>query len=358
MNDRLTRLRGLLAEQQLDALLVNQGENVRYMSGFTGGSDGVLIVTAERALLATDFRYYEQVRQQAPDWELVQVTGRASAVLAEQLGALGVARVGFERQSLTVETWEQWRAAAPQVQFVGAGGLVEQLRMVKDAGEVALIEEAVRIADEAMGYIYEWLRPGVSEREVAWELEAWMRTHGAEGLSFSTIVASGPNGAMAHAVTSERPIQAGEPVVIDMGARYQGYCSDLTRSFCLGWVSDAYFEAWELVLKAQLAAERAAVAGMTGVALDAVARDMIYAAGYEGKFGHGLGHGVGLAIHEPPRASPVYAETLPAGAVITIEPGVYDPAWGGIRIEDMIVLTEQGCRVLTQVPKLPVIGPF
>ncbi|NLG28855.1 MAG: aminopeptidase P family protein, partial [Chloroflexi bacterium] len=297
MTDRLTRLRALLVEQGLDAFLVSQGENVRYVSGFTGGSDGVLVVTVGQALLATDFRYYEQVRQQAPGWELVEVTGHPAAVLAAQLEGLGANRVGYEKHALTVDTFEQWRGAAAQVEWVGTKGLVEQMRTVKDAGELVLIAEAVRIADEAMAHIYEWLRPGVTERAVAWELESYMRTHGAETLSFTTIVASGPNGAMAHAVTSERPIAEGEPVVIDMGARYEGYCSDITRSFCLGTVTDEYFAAWELVLRAQLAAERAARAGMTGVALDAVARDMIYAAGYEGKFGHGLGHSVGLAIH-------------------------------------------------------------
>lgn len=356
MNERLTRLRSLMVEQGLDALLVSQGENVRYLSGFTGGSDGLLIVTAERALLATDFRYYEQVRQQASDWELAEVPGRVSATLATQLAALAARRVGYERHVLTVETYDTWREASPGVEWVGVSGLVERLRMVKDASEVALIEQAVRIADEALAHIAEWLRPGVTEREVAWELEVYMRTHGAEELSFTTIVGSGPNGAMAHAVTSERPIRAGDPVVIDMGARYGGYCSDITRSFCLGRASEDYVQVWELVRQAQEAAEQAARAGITGVALDAVARQIIYGAGYEGKFGHGLGHGVGLAIHESPRASVSYSETLPAGAILTIEPGIYDPAWGGVRIEDMVVLTESGCRVLTQAPKAAVMG--
>ena len=356
MKERLTRLQRLIVEQGLDALLVRQDENVRYLSGFTGGSDGVLIVTGDRALLATDFRYYEQVRQQAPDWELVKLSGRMAPALAAQLADLKVQRVGFEPHALTVETLEQWRAAAPALAWVGTSDLVEQLRVVKDAGEVALIQEAVRIADEAMAHISEWIRPGVTEREVSWELEMYMRTHGAEALSFTTIVGSGPNGAMSHAVTSERPIQEGDPIVIDMGARYEGYCSDITRSFCLGHASDAYLQVWNWVLKAQLAAEQAAKAGITGFALDAVARDMIYGAGYEGKFGHGLGHGVGLAIHESPRASYTSSDTLLANTIVTIEPGIYDPAWGGVRIEDMVLITENGCRVLTQAAKIPVIG--
>jgi len=200
-----------------------------------------------------------------------------------------------------------------------------------------------------------WIRPGVTEQEISWELEVQMRTHGAQSLSFTTIVGSGPNGAMSHAVTSERVIEKGDPIVIDMGCVYDGYCSDLTRSFCVGEASEQYLSVWHTVLDAQLAAEAAMRAGMTGAAADQVAREIIYAAGYEGKFGHGLGHGVGLDIHEEPRASRTSKATLVAGNVITIEPGVYDPAWGGIRIEDMGVVTETGLDVMTGVRKVPVI---
>jgi Xaa-Pro aminopeptidase len=269
---------------------------------------------------------------------------------------LGACRVAFEKHAVTVETLEKWRAVAPDVDWVGVSGLVEELRVVKDASEIALITEAVRMADEAMAHIMEWIQPGVTEREVSWELEVYLRTHGAEALSFTTIVASGPHGAMSHAVTSERPIETGDPIVIDMGARYEGYCSDLTRSFCLGEASDEYRQMWDTVLAAQLAAEEAIHAGMGGVDADAVARTIIYGAGYQGKFGHGLGHGVGLAIHEPPRASYTSTDTLQAGSVLTVEPGIYVPGWGGIRIEDMVVIADEGCRVLTQVAKVPVIG--
>jgi Xaa-Pro aminopeptidase len=202
----------------------------------------------------------------------------------------------------------------------------------------------------------DWIRPGMTEREISWEVETIMRTHGAEGLSFPSIVASGPNGAMAHAVTSERRVQLGEPLVIDMGAVYNGYCSDLTRSFCLGQASEEYRAIWDTVLQAQHAAEQAIVPGMSGVEADAVARRAIYGAGYEGKFGHGLGHGVGLAVHEGPRASVRSQDTLQPGMVLTVEPGIYIPTWGGVRIEDMVVVTPEGCRILTQAAKVPVIG--
>jgi len=354
MNPRLARLREVIAAEGLEAILVNQPENRRYLSGFTG-SAGVLLISQEQALLATDFRYYEQVKTQAPDFQLVEVSDAPHTVLAGLITELGLKRLGFESHVLTVETYEQWKAAMPSVEWVPTSGLVEQLRQVKDAGELVAIEQAVRIADEAMSHIMEWIRPGVTEREAAWELEVHMRTHGADKPSFPIIVASGENAAMPHAVSSSRAIQLGDPLVIDIGAVYEGYCSDLTRSFCMGKPDDKYQAVWDLVLKAQLAAEEAIRPGMPGNEADAVARRIIYEGGYEGKFGHGLGHGVGLAIHENPRAAQTYKEMLAQGTIITVEPGIYLPGWGGVRIEDMVALTDGGCRVLTQCPKAPFI---
>lgn len=354
IEQRLQLLREVLRERNLDAMIVSQPENRRYLSGFTG-SAGVLVVSQERALLITDFRYFEQVKHQAPACELVEITSSTRDALAAQIAALGVQRVGFESHVISVETFERWKQVIDGVEWVATSDLVEDLRQVKDASEIETITEAVRIADEAMAHIMEWIRPGMTEREIAWELEVSMRTRGAEALSFTTIVASGPNAAMPHAVTSDRVVQVGDPLVIDMGALYQGYCSDLTRSFCVGEASDEYKAVWDVVLKAQLAAEEQIRAGMSGVEADAIARDIIYAAGYEGKFGHGLGHGVGLAIHEQPRASQLFTGAIPAGSILTIEPGIYLPGWGGVRIEDMAVVWEDGCQVLTQVPKVPVI---
>lgn len=354
VQQRLARLRAIMAREELDAFAIAQPENQRYLSGFTGG-EGIVIVSAERAALATDFRYYEQVRQQAPAFTLAEVTGPAAPVLAAVLGEMRARRVGFEAHHLTVETFEQWRRAAPDVTWVPTTNVVEGLRQEKDPDEVGAIEEAVKIADEAMVHLMAWIAPGVTERQVAWEAEVYMRTHGAEALSFTTIVASGTRGAMAHAVTTDRAIAVGDPIVIDMGCVYDGYCSDLTRSFCLREASDAYLAVWRTVLEAQEAAERAIHDGMPGVDADAVARNIIYSAGYEGQFGHGLGHGVGLAIHEKPRASVTSTDILTPGTIVTVEPGIYSPEWGGVRIEDMVVVTEGGCRVLTTSPKQPVI---
>ena len=360
MNTRLGRLRGIVTRKDLDALLVTNPENRRYLSGFSGhdsgrDSAGVLLVTADRALLVTDFRYYEQVRREAPTWELIEASTTREAALASCVADLSVSRIGFESAHATVRALSKWQEAMPGVEWAPTHGIVQGLRSVKDADEIRAIERAVRIADEAMAHIMGWIRPGMSEREVAWELEVYMRTHGAEALSFTTIVASGPNGAMAHAATSSRVIQPGDPIVIDMGAMCDGYCSDLTRSFCLKSASDSYLRAWDTVLRAQAEAESAISAGMSGVDADAVARRIIDGAGYEGKFGHGLGHGVGLEIHEAPRASRTSEDILLSGMVVTVEPGIYDPEWGGIRIEDMVVVADDGCRALTDVAKVPVL---
>lgn len=355
MKTRLDALRGLIAEQGLDCLIVSQPENRRYMSGFSG-SAGLLLIGAEKALILTDFRYYTQTARQAPDYTLVPVSSRTEETLAQTIAAHGWRSVGLEKHDVTLEAFELWRVAASGVDWAPTKGLVESLRQRKDEGELQLIREAVRIADEAMQAMWEWIRPGVTERDVAWQLEVYMRTHGAEGLSFNTIVGSGLNSALPHATLSDRPIAAGDPVVVDMGALYEGYHSDLTRSFCLGHADDAYLAMWHKVLEAQLAVEQALRPGLSGFEADKIARDIIHGAGYEGKFGHGLGHSVGLAIHENPRASSLSQEVLSAGVVLTVEPGIYLPESGGVRIEDMVQITADGCEVLTACPKHPVVG--
>lgn len=354
MSTRLERIRAAMAAQDLPALVVSAPDNRRYLSGFTG-SAGVLVITAERALLVTDFRYFEQVKMQAPEFELYEAPDTLHQALVKLAHELGLRRIGFESHDLTVATMDRWCTALPEVTWVATGGLVEGLRQIKDTAELAAMEEAIRIGDAAMAHIMAWIRPGVTERQVAWELELHMRTHGAEKLSFGTIVGFGPNGAMSHAVPSDRVLQWGDSVVIDMGCVVQGYCSDLTRSFCVGEADERYLSIWNTVLEAQLAVEREVKAGMTGVEIDAIARRIIYGAGHEGKFEHGLGHSVGLAIHEDPRASRLWPHALPAGCILTVEPGIYYPGWGGVRIEDMVVVGEDGCRVLTAVEKKPVV---
>ena len=348
------------SEPRFDALLVTEDNNRRYVSGFTG-SAGQLIVTSSAALLLTDFRYVEQAAGQAPDFQVVKTEGFPWAAVAEQAKRLGVRRLGFESDSVTVDQHTRLtgtlREAAPEVELVPLTGFVEQTRQVKDAREIERIREAVLIADRAMEAVTARLHPGMTERQIAWRLEVEMRERGAEALSFPIIVASGPNGAMPHHRPSDRAIRAGETITIDMGCKVGGYCSDLTRTVVLGEPDATFWGVYDAVLRAQQTCEDRMKAGMTGKAGDALARDVIAAAGHADHFGHGTGHGVGLAIHEQPRLTytAVADVPLPEGAVVTVEPGIYVPGWGGVRIEDMVVVGKDRCHVLTTAHKAPII---
>ncbi|MCK6627995.1 MAG: Xaa-Pro peptidase family protein [Anaerolineae bacterium] len=355
---RLEKFRQLMAEQKIDGFLVTQPENRRYLSGFTGSS-GILIITPERQAVATDSRYYEQVRQQCPDWELIEAGYDFVGNMLETLRQfeLGARRVGFEPGHISVSTLNSWeRALKGRLVLVDTEGFVEMLRMRKDEAEVASIRKAIAVADETLVHVTQWMRPGMTERQVAWEIESYMRTHGADAISFEPIVASGPNSAMPHARPTDRVLQAGEPITMDFGCIVEGYCSDLTRTVCLGEPADAkYLQVWHTVLKAQEIAENGARVGMTGEQIDKLARDVIVEAGFGDYFGHGLGHGVGLAIHEGPRFSFTYPHEVPVGAIMTVEPGIYIPGWGGVRIEDMARVRPNGLEILTTAPKEPVL---
>lgn len=347
---RLTKLREILTNEGLDAILITQPENRRYLSGFTG-STGVLLISQEQAVLATDFRYYEQVEKQAPDFRLAKVTARFETLLPELIQQVGAKTVGFESTHLTVDQHQQWQEVAEGFELLPTRELVERIRAVKDEGELGKIKKAIALSDEALAHIAGFIEPGMTEKEVAWELEVFMRTRGAEKLAFDTIVGSGPNGAMPHATVSERVIQAGEPIVIDMGAMVDGYNSDLTRTICAGRADDKFKEIHAIVLEAQLTAERDIRPGMQGKQADGIARQVIEQAGYGENYGHGLGHGVGLAVHEKPGVGRLSEDVLEPGMVFTVEPGIYLPGWGGVRIEDIVVMKENGVEVLTQVSK-------
>jgi Xaa-Pro aminopeptidase len=353
---RLARLRDVLHREQLDAILISQPENRRYLSGFTGSS-GWLLISAERALAATDFRYFDQIALEAPDFVLAPIKVKLADLLADMVEQVGAQRIGFEADHATFDNVEEWKSAVPGCEWVATKGLTVGLRATKDAVELATMRAAIALADEALAQALPQMRPGVTELELAWIIESHMRTHGAEGVAFELIVAGGPNAARPHARASDRPLRTGETIVIDMGARLNGYCSDLTRTFCLGEPNEPgqFWEVYNTVLRAQTAAEVALRPGMTGQEGDAVARDLIVAAGYGDHFGHGLGHGVGLAVHEEPRLSRVNHAPLAAGALVTVEPGIYLPGWGGVRIEDVVLVTENGVEVLTRSPKAPIL---
>jgi Xaa-Pro aminopeptidase len=357
VSTRLQSIRRKLAERNLDALLVRQAEetptyNVRYLSDFTGTA-AVLLAAHEQQFIASDSRYWEQIEKQAPDFGLLKYKNHTeqAASVHEALRGIGAKRVGFESQRLTVAQHELWTKTFEGIELVATNDLVEAVRMVKDEQEVGVTRRAIALTDQAYEHVLNWIEPGVSEKEVAWELESFMRTHGADGLAFDVHVASGPGSAEPHHVSGEREIQLGEPVWIDMGARVNGYCADLTRSFALGEADDQFKKIYEIVLRAQLACENALRAGMTGKEADAIARQVIAEAGYGDNFGHGLGHGIGLAIHEKPSAGRVSEDVLPAGALLTVEPGIYIPGWGGVRIEDVALIQDGGAEILTKASK-------
>ena len=347
---RLEQLRRSLTEQELDAILISQPENRRYLSGFTG-SAGFLLITAQEAILATDFRYYEQVGREAPNFQLAKIKTRFEDLLPDLLAELGIRRLGFESEHATVYQLHRWSEATSSVEWLPQRQAVERIRAVKDEAELQALRRSVALTDAAFAHLLDVLEPGMTEEEAAWQIEVYMRTHGASKVAFNLIVAAGPNGALPHASASKHPIAEGEPIVMDIGCVVDGYCSDMTRTICLGQPDSRYLEVWQIVHRAQETAEANLRAGMTGIEADALARDVIERAGYGDNFGHGLGHGVGLAVHEMPWASPRNDNVLEAGMVLTVEPGIYLPGEFGVRIEDLVIIREEGVEVLTQSPK-------
>jgi Xaa-Pro aminopeptidase len=344
---RTDQLVGLLAERELDCLLVTNLVNVRYLTGFTG-TNGACIVSSDERLFLTDFRYVEQARSQVQGYERVDAGRDMMADLAGRLRG----RAGFDDAHMTVELHRKLgEKVAEGVELVSAGGLVERLREVKDELELDAIRAAAEIANEAYEELRERGLAGRTERDVALTLTRSLEDRGAEGASFPAIVAAGPHGALAHAVPRDVEIPGGTVVVIDMGAQVDGYCSACTRTLATGPVEDGALEVYELVRRAQDEALRAVRAGASCKAVDAVARDIIEAAGHGERFGHGLGHGVGLEVHEAPRLAKTAEGELRAGNVVTVEPGVYVPGELGVRIEDLVVVTDGEPEVLTAFPK-------
>ncbi|MEA4900473.1 Xaa-Pro peptidase family protein [Desulfitobacterium sp.] len=344
---RLERIRLKMQEAKLDAFIIASPENRRYMSGFTGTS-AMLFITLEKACLLTDFRYIQQATEQAPNFQVVRISN-----MYNSLAELGqkAARVGFEEEFTTYADYLNLKEALPQAELVSQSKILEELRAIKDTEELAKIRQAVKIADDAFAHILQFVERGQTEAEISLELEFAMRRNGASGGSFDFIAASGIRSSMPHGVATTKTIEQGDFLTMDFGAIYQGYCSDITRTICFGEPTEKQQEIYEIVLKAQKAGIAALKPGIPGREVDAVARGIIADAGYGDFFGHGLGHSVGLAIHENPNLNLREERILQPGMVITIEPGIYIPDWGGVRIEDMAVVTENGCEVLTQAPK-------
>jgi Xaa-Pro aminopeptidase len=335
-----------LQAQEADALLVTHLPNIRWLTGFTGTA-ALVVLDADGCLLVTDFRYATQAPEEVGAAATVQVE-RASVWgrVAREMAARGPCRLGFEAHALAAR--EASRLAEwPGVTPVPTGDVVERFRAVKDAGEVARIREAAELAQAALAEVLPTIRSGQRELDVAARLEAALRIRGSEWHPFETIVASGPRSALPHARTSGRTLAPGDLLLIDFGARVGGYCSDLTRTMVLGKADARQQEIHAVVEEAQHAARAAVRGGMTGREADAVARDLIAGRGYGDAFGHSLGHGVGLEVHEGPRLASTATGRLPVGAVVTVEPGIYLPGWGGVRLEDDVWLSESGPVLLT-----------
>ena len=345
--DRIEKVRSALSGARVDALLVTNLTNVRYLTGFSG-TNGQVLVHADGAVFFTDPRYEARAGDLVSGAEIAVYPARITGLLGDRLTSHKVSILGVEGSMTLAERDDLQQRLG--FELTTTSGIVEQLRRTKDIHEIELLREAIRIGDAAFAWVLDRLVPGVTEREIGLDLEVHMRQNGADGISFPPIVGSGPLSAHIHHSASDRVFEKGDLVLLDFGCTYEGYCSDLTRTVVLGPASDAQLEMYDLVLRAHNAGIAAVGQGEKGADVDAAARTIITEAGYGERFGHGLGHGVGLDIHEAPRLHRISEDTLEAGDVVTIEPGVYIPDTGGVRIEDCVLVTGSGAEVLGAAP--------
>ena len=346
---KLAKLRELLKEKELDALLVTNPYNRRYITGFTGTA-GVAIISKEDAVFITDFRYTEQAAKQVSGFRIVKHEKTIIEEVAEQVKSMNIQTLGFEKDDVSFGMYELYKEKV-NADLRPVSGMIETLRMVKTPEEIEILKQAARIADDAFAHICTFIKPGLTELEVSNELEMFMRKQGAESSSFSTIVASGVRGALPHGVASDKVIESGDLVTLDYGALYNGYISDITRTVAVGEPSAQLKEIYEVTRVAQQLALEQIKPGMTGIEADAIARDYIKSKGYGDAFGHSPGHGIGLEVHEGPALSFRSETVLVPNMAVTVEPGIYLPGIGGVRIEDDIIMTETGNERLTHSPK-------
>lgn len=346
---RIEKLRALMTEDMIDGYLVTSPANLRYLTNFTGTA-GVAFITQEQAYFITDFRYMEQANNQTQGLTILQHQGDIVGEIIRLVESQQISVFGFEDAFLTVAEYSVFEEVI-DAELAPDSGLIESLREQKDDAEIAIIEKACAIADEGFQHVLKMIRPGMTEIEVANQLDFFMRSLGASGTSFETIVASGARSALPHGVASEKVIEQGDMVTLDFGCVYQGYVSDITRTFAIGDPGQELKDIYQIVLGAQQKVIDAAKAGVTGAQLDAIARDFITQAGYGEAFGHSTGHGIGMEIHEGPNISRSNEDELMIGNVITDEPGIYIAGLGGVRIEDDLLILAEGNRILTQSPK-------
>ena len=346
---RVEKLRKKMQEENLDSFLITSPYNLRYLTNFTG-TTGLAVITLEKAFFITDFRYTEKAAAQAQGFEIIKNVGPIFEEVADLVQKEGLRELGFEETTVSFLEYSVLEEII-DAQLIPISGMIEELREIKDEEEIAIIEKACSIADLAYDHILKMIQPGMTEIEVANQLDFYMRSLGASGVSFETIVASGLRSAMPHGVASKKIIEQGDLITIDFGCYYEGYVSDMTRTFAIGDPGEQLKEIYQIVLEAQLAVLEVAKPGVTGKQLDAVARDYITKHGYGEAFGHSTGHGIGLEIHEGPNVSVRAEKQFVPGNIITDEPGIYLPGIGGVRIEDDLLITSDGNRVLTHSPK-------
>jgi Xaa-Pro aminopeptidase len=347
--EKIKKLRSAFEKLGIDGILITNSYNRRYMTNFTG-SAGVVLIGTENAQFITDFRYIEQAAKQCEGYEIVQHKGSLPDEVAEQVKKLGIKRLGFEQDHLSYSSFKAYEKAVG-AELVPVSGVIEKLRLIKTESEIKILKEAADIADAAFKHILEFIRPGVTELEVSNELEFFMRKAGATSSSFDIIVASGYRSALPHGVASEKIIESGDFVTLDFGAYYKGYVSDITRTVSVGKPDEKLKEIYDIVLEAQLRGMAGIKPGMTGKEADALTRNFIAEKGYGEYFGHSTGHGIGLEVHEGPALSIKSDIVLEPGMVVTVEPGIYIPGLGGVRIEDDTLITKDHNETLTHSTK-------
>jgi Xaa-Pro aminopeptidase len=340
--DNYKRVQDLLKKLSIDAVLISNGNNMRYISGFAGET-GYVYISEKRHAVVTDFRYTIQAENEAEGYEIITIgNGGYEEALNDILKTDGIKRLGFEAEEMLFATYHRLKDKLVVEELVPLGNEITAMRRIKTPRELEFIKQAEAIGDQVFAEILGFIKPGMTELEIAARIEYLLKVKGAQGCSFPAIVASGVNSSMPHAVPTSKKVEAGDFLTMDFGCVYEGYCSDMTRTIVIGKASEKQKEVYNTVLKAQLAALDYIKAGVKGKDVDKVARDIIYQAGYEGCFGHGLGHSVGLHIHENPRLSMLEEDIIEAGMTETVEPGIYIKGFGGVRIEDLVVVTKDG----------------
>jgi Xaa-Pro aminopeptidase len=339
-----------MAALKVDGVFIYSDVNRNYITGFTG-DDSYIVVTSSNAVFITDSRYTEQAENQVVDFQVKDHEGKLIPYITGLIRSLGIQRLGFESSNMIYDMYVELKKELAEIEFVSLEGAVENLRQIKDEGEVEKIARAQLIADEAFTHILGFIKPGMTEKEIGLELEFYMRKKGASGLSFDSIVASGKRSSLPHGTATSKTVEKGDFLTLDFGCVYDGYCSDMTRTVVIGRATERQKELYSIVLEANNTALMYVKPGITGAELDEIARKVIENKGYGKYFGHSLGHGVGMMIHELPHISKKNCQPIKPGMIITDEPGIYIPGYGGVRIEDLLLVTEDGCRVLSKSTK-------